>query len=102
VVHEALHNCEKHSGASKVRVSVRQFPEWLVAEVEDDGRGFRAAGRAMRPPRGLGLLGMRERAGIAGGSLAVDSAPGAGTRIALRVPVGASKVNDPIAKEVTA
>jgi len=65
VVQEALHNCEKHSGASKVRVSVRQFPEWLVAEVEDDGRGFRAAGRAMRPPavwgfwecgRGLELL----------------------------------------------
>jgi len=103
VVQEALHNCEKHSGASKVRVSVRQFPEWLVAEVEDDGRGFRAAGRATRPPRGLGLLGMRERAGIAGGSLAVDSAPGAGTRIALRVPVGASKVDEPtIVKEVIA
>jgi len=88
VVHEALHNCEKHSAASRVRVSVRQFPDWLVAELEDDGCGFRI-GVERIPPRnaGLGLLGMRERASIAGGSLVVDSAPGAGTRIALRIPL---------------
>lgn len=97
VVQEALHNCEKHSGASRVRVSVRQFPDWLIAEVEDDGRGFRAGhtgqatGQAMGPSRTgcLGLLGMRERASIAGGSLVVDSAPGAGTRIGLRIPLAA-------------
>jgi signal transduction histidine kinase len=88
VVQEALHNCEKHSGARKVCVSVRQFPEALVAEIEDDGSGFQ-----MPDPRhpvrtaGLGLLGMRERAGNAGGSLIVDSAPGHGTRIALRIPL---------------
>jgi signal transduction histidine kinase len=88
VVQEALHNCEKHSGASRVRVSVRQFPDWLVAEVEDDGRGFRAGGeRTPERNAGLGLLGMRERAGIAGGALVVDSAPDAGTRIALRIPL---------------
>ncbi|MGA3237366.1 MAG: sensor histidine kinase [Bryobacteraceae bacterium] len=95
VVQEALHNCEKHSGASKVRVSVRQFPDWLVAEVEDDGRGFRNGGERV-PERntGLGLLGMRERASIAGGSLMVDSAPGAGTRVALRIPLsGADRSN---------
>jgi signal transduction histidine kinase len=88
VVQEALHNCEKHSAASRVRVSVRQFPDWLVAELEDDGCGFRTGGDRI-PPRnaGLGLLGMRERASIAGGSLVVDSAPGAGTRIALRIPL---------------
>src|SRR5919201_2042705 len=40
VVQEALHNCEKHSGAKKVRVTVRQLPECLVTEIEDDGRGF--------------------------------------------------------------
>ena len=92
VVQEALHNCEKHSAASKVRVSLRQFPDWLMVEVEDDGRGFRAGGvtgPAVGPLHsgGLGLLGMRERASIAGGSLVVDSAPGAGTRIALRIPL---------------
>lgn len=107
VVQEALHNCEKHSAASKVLVSVRQFPECLVAEVEDDGRGFRLggeAGPAPGPPHGgLGLLGMRERAGIAGGSLMIDSAPGAGTRIALRIPRGGVSVaGTAMAKEVIA
>jgi signal transduction histidine kinase len=88
VVQEALHNCEKHAGARKVRVSVRQFPEALTAEIEDDGAGFQMDGQH-RPIRsmGLGLLGMRERAGNAGGSLIVDSAPGHGTRIALRIPL---------------
>jgi signal transduction histidine kinase len=88
VVQEALHNCEKHSGACKVRVQVRQFPEALVAEIEDDGIGFQVSDR-QRPERsmGLGLLGMRERAGNAGGSLVVDSSPGHGTRIALRIPL---------------
>jgi signal transduction histidine kinase len=113
VVQEALHNCEKHSGASKVRVSVRQLPDLLMAEVEDDGRGFRAGGQtvsqATSPSHsGLGLLGMRERAGIAGGSLTVDSAPGAGTRIVLRIPLNGgnaadrSIAKDDIAKEVIA
>jgi signal transduction histidine kinase len=104
VVQEALHNCEKHSGASKVCVSVRQFSGVLVAEVEDDGRGFRA-GRERVSPRdaGLGLLGMRERASIAGGSLTVDSAPGAGARIALRIPLeAANAANRVVAKEVIA
>jgi signal transduction histidine kinase len=88
VVQEALHNCEKHSGARKVRVSVRQFPEALAAEIEDDGAGF-AMTDQHHPVRGmgLGLLGMRERAGNIGGSLIVDSAPGHGTRIALRIPL---------------
>jgi signal transduction histidine kinase len=88
VVQEALHNCEKHSGASKVKVTVRQIPHCLLAEVEDDGRGFAAAdpGRFTRN-RGLGLLGMRERAANAGGSLEVHSSPGHGTRVSLRIPI---------------
>ena len=49
VVQEALHNCEKHSGARKVRVAVRQLPDCLVAEIEDDGRGF--AVNQQRMPR---------------------------------------------------
>ena len=51
---------------------------------------------------GLGLLGIRERAGIAGGSLTVDSAPGRGTRIVLLIPVPAANPAAPIVKEVTA
>jgi len=90
VVQEALHNCEKHSGARNVRVCVRQFPECLVTEIEDDGRGFRVDDR---PNPGLGLLGMRERAANAGGTIVIDSAPGCGARIALRIPLQPAKVH---------
>ena len=72
VVQEALHNCEKHSSARKVRVTVRQFDEFLLAEVEDDGRGFTSTAQRST---GLGLLGMRERSANAGGSLMIDSGP---------------------------
>jgi len=90
VVQEALHNCEKHSGARNVRVRVRQLADCLTAEVEDDGCGFAPGepqGKVRR--RGLGLLGMRERASIAGGSLVIDSAPGRGARICLSIPLAA-------------
>ena len=92
VVQETLHNCEKHSGATQVRVAVRQFPESLLLEVEDNGRGFQLNGKGMpSKTTGLGLLGIRERAAIVGGSLAIDSAIGHGTRIALRIPVSAAE-----------
>ena len=84
VVQEALHNCEKHSGASQVRVTVLQLEDCLVAKVEDDGRGFSSAAQRST---GLGLLGMRERSANAGGTLLIESAPGQGTRIALRIPL---------------
>jgi signal transduction histidine kinase len=88
VVQEALHNCEKHSGAHNVRVRVEQSVDCLMAEIQDDGCGFLPGdGGAPARRRGLGLLGMRERASIAGGSLAVDSAPGRGARICLRIPL---------------
>lgn len=90
VVQEALHNCEKHSGATHVKVSVRQFPDRLAAEVVDNGRGFSVDGQG-RPSRtpGLGLLGCRERAAGVGGSLAIESTPGRGARIALLIPLPA-------------
>jgi signal transduction histidine kinase len=90
VVQEALHNCEKHSGAAKVKVTVRQLPHYLLAEVEDDGCGFAVAEHGtLSRSCGLGLLGIRERAANAGGSLEIHSAPGRGTRISLRVPIPA-------------
>jgi signal transduction histidine kinase len=90
VVQEALHNCEKHSGARKIRVSVRQLPECLVTEIEDDGCGFRPD---TRRGNGLGLLGIRERAANAGGTLVIDSAPGRGVRITLHIPLQAVEVH---------
>jgi len=86
-VQEALHNCEKHSGAGKVRVSVRQLSGSLVAEIEDDGRGFALDRQRTPAGTGLGLLGMRERVAAAGGTLAIDSTPGRGARIAIHIPL---------------
>ena len=82
VLREALTNARRHSGAGKVLVTVRAEGEEFVAEVSDDGRGFVPGG-----PTGVGLNSMRERAVALGGSLRVDSEPGAGTRVRLRVPL---------------
>ena len=67
---------------------MRQLDECLLAEVEDDGRGFSST---VQRSTGLGLLGMRERSANAGGTLMIDSAPGQGTRIALRIPLPSPK-----------
>jgi len=103
VVQEALHNAEKHSGAARVQVTVRQYPDRLVAEVEDNGCGFTLDEQGRPRDTGLGLLGMRERAAIAGGSLAIESSPGRGTRVVLQIPIAAAKPGGvEAAKEVPA
>ncbi|HEX5158447.1 MAG TPA: sensor histidine kinase [Ktedonobacterales bacterium] len=94
VVQEALTNAAKHAGARHISVVVRREGDWLVAVIRDDGRGFTPesfAGRHRQPPggAGVGLFGMEERARLAGGSLALQSAPGRGASVTLRVPLDA-------------
>lgn len=87
IVQEALSNAVRHSGASRVAVSLQTEDGMVRAEVEDDGRGF-AVDRAYGDEgQGLGMVGMRERARNAGGSLDIDSAPGAGTRVRVELPL---------------
>jgi|SRR5579871_338738 len=94
VVQEALHNCEKHSRATEVQVQVSQDPAFLKVVVQDNGAGFRPNDKGMPfETRGLGLLGMRERAAMAGGSVEIESMPGHGTRISLRIPVARTSVS---------
>ncbi len=57
----------------------------MTAKVEDDGQGFDAAA-AMAAGRQLGLFGMHERAAYLGGTVVIDSASGAGTRVIVRLP----------------
>jgi signal transduction histidine kinase len=85
VVQEALTNAMKHAGAARVQVLVALREAQLLALVEDDGRGFDPEA----PPGGdaLGLIGVRERLALVGGTLQVESAPGKGTRVWARVPV---------------
>ena len=82
VVQEALHNCARHAQARSVKVVVEQAAQKIVLSVEDDGRGF-DAGRV----RGLGLVGMAERVTHLGGSFAVRSRPGSGTKVAVELPL---------------
>ncbi len=82
VVQEALHNCARHSQARSVKVVVRQEAYRILLSVEDDGHGF-DAGRV----RGLGLVGMEERVTHLGGAFEVRSRPGAGTRVAVELPL---------------
>jgi signal transduction histidine kinase len=83
VVHEALNNALKHSGAGFVSVSLLGNGEWFQAEIVDDGRGFDVPSTA--DGGGVGLASMRERAEALGGSVMVVSAPGKGTKVLLRV-----------------
>lgn len=87
IVQEALTNAVRHAGASRIVVSLRADDRAVIAEIEDDGRGFAMDRDYGDDGQGLGLIGMRERARYAGGVLAIDSAPGAGTRVRVELPV---------------
>jgi PAS domain S-box-containing protein len=84
VVQEAVHNAQKHSGASAVSILLQRLDGTVTTIVEDNGSGFDAM--AVPPGRGLGLIGMRERAELVAGALVVESSPEAGTRVRLEVP----------------
>ena len=87
IVQEALQNVRKHSGATRVRVSLSGEGDDLVASVEDNGRGFDPESAAGVASRHFGLQSMRERAEYVHGSLDVRSRPGEGTIVVLRVPL---------------
>jgi signal transduction histidine kinase len=82
-VQEALTNVVKHAGAARVNVVVGRRDGGVTAVVEDDGQGF-DPGDVRQDA--LGLLGMRERLALVGGTLAVESAPGKGTALIAFVP----------------
>lgn len=86
VTQEALNNVIRHSGARAVTVALRRDRSSLVLDIGDDGRGFTPGG----PDRqhGLGLLTTRERVRAIGGTLTIESAPGAGTTVRVTVPLG--------------
>ncbi len=93
---EALQNVARHSRAETVLVQVAPREGALEVEIEDDGVGFDPALVASPEPtgRGLGLLGMRERLALVGGTAQIESSPGGGTRVVLRVPYGQDSRSD--------
>jgi two-component system sensor histidine kinase UhpB len=85
IVQEALTNIARHSGATSARIVARHAGDELQLDISDDGRGMDVA--RSRRDQHLGLVGMSERAHMLGGSMEIDSAPGRGTRISVRLPL---------------
>lgn len=85
IVQEALQNVYKHAGDASAVVALAASNGWLQVEITDSGTGFDPAGAVERG--GLGLISMRERAEILGGTFRVHSSPGKDTEVEVRVPV---------------
>lgn len=92
VTQEALTNVERHAKASCVKVAACKAAKTIVMTISDDGKSFDVA-RIMGTDGGkhLGLLGMRERVEMVGGSFQIDSAPGRGTTVSVRIPLAKPK-----------
>ena len=84
---ESLTNIARHAQAQQVEVALRREHEMISLEISDDGAGFNTALAPTTKPRGLGLVGMRERLAMIKGTLTIESEPGNGTRILARAPL---------------
>lgn len=80
---EALTNVVKHARASRVEVRLRATPAAVTLSITDNGRGLKKEAAA----NGMGLLGMRERLGLLGGKVSLQSGKGRGTTVTARVPL---------------
>lgn len=89
LVQEALTNIAKHAEARQVEVDLTRDDEHLYVSVIDDGKGFVADADAENPRRrgGIGLVSMRERAELLGGTLTIETSPGQGTHLTARIPL---------------
>ncbi|MGH4004692.1 MAG: sensor histidine kinase, partial [Pseudonocardiaceae bacterium] len=87
VANEAIGNALQHASPHQIRVRLDLAGAAARLQVSDDGRGFDLAATA-RTSRRLGMASMRERAEALGGTMQVDTAPGAGTTVTLEVPAG--------------
>jgi signal transduction histidine kinase len=93
IVQESLVNVRKHSGARNVLVRLAKRADHFLLSVEDDGRGFPFSGRmseAELEATGKGPVVIRERVRLLAGELAIESTPGHGAKLEVRVPAKAT------------
>lgn len=93
IAQESLTNVARHAGASRVVVGLKAAGGVLELSIQDDGRGFDRA--RLSQAEALGLVGMQERAALAGGALTIDTHPGGGTRVCFRLPLGGAGEETP-------
>jgi len=86
---ETITNVGRHAEATRVDVELRSGGGMFMLEVRDDGRGMPRD--ELKEPKGLGILGMRERAQAFGGDVDIDSDPGKGTSVRVLIPVGKAR-----------
>jgi signal transduction histidine kinase len=87
VAQEALINVGRHAQASAVKVSLREIPGAVRLEIHDNGKSFQVPQTlSAKTNKRLGLLGMRERVEMVGGTLVIESAPGRGTTVRAEIP----------------
>lgn len=87
IVQEALINVDKHAEAQQVEVNVQKIGDWVKLEIIDNGKSFDVLQIETRKGRKhLGLIGMQERAEMVGGEFLIQSTPGVGTKIIVRMP----------------
>jgi PAS domain S-box-containing protein len=87
VAQEALTNVDRHAHAHRVEVNIQKLNDGIGMKIKDDGKSFSVEGQ-LRTKGGkrLGLLGMRERVEMVGGTFCVESTPGKGTAIEVEIP----------------
>ncbi len=85
ILQESLTNAARHAQANAVRVTLCRDASHVTLVIDDNGRGFATADP--RKPASYGLMGLRERVSMLNGDLTIDSRPGAGTRIAVQIPL---------------
>ena len=89
ILEEAVNNAKKHAQASRILVRLAVESDLFVAEVIDNGRGFDidAVTKSYGSRGSLGMVNLRERAELIGGTINIESVPGKGTRVTLVVPI---------------
>ncbi len=98
IIQEAIVNIARHAGAENVFVILKVDNESVHLDIEDDGEGFdarsllRQTSSGTKDGRGLGLIGMKERASLIEGKLQICSSPGSGTRVSLCLPLNPAGV----------
>ncbi len=93
IAQEALTNVARHSFATHVEVKLEAEAERLLLAIHDNGGGFDL--RKLNQAECLGIVGMRERAALVGGTLEIRSAPGEGTQVRVEMPLAGAGEKDP-------
>ncbi|MGI8467661.1 MAG: ATP-binding protein, partial [Pyrinomonadaceae bacterium] len=91
ILQECLTNIARHSGASRAQIKLQDEGSRIIFQVEDNGRGFDE--QALSNPHSFGILGMRERARLLGGTVEISRVESGGTRVSVSIPHGARQAN---------